>query len=79
MSYIYIYIRIFPYEDFTRAIVFQSINCFLPRKGLFSKRRELNKLILRAVSHVVLLRCRLIYNQHYAPYEHVYIYICICS
>ena len=31
--------------------------------------------MLRAVSHVVLLRCRIIHNQHYAPYEHIYIYI----
>ena len=44
-------------------------------KSLHSKRRELNKVTLRAVSYVVLLRCRLIYNQHYAPYEHIYIYI----
>ena len=36
--------------------------------------RELDKVILRAVSYIVLLRCRLIYNQHYAPYEHIYIY-----
>ena len=41
------------------------------RKSLHSKRRELNKVILRAVSYIVLLRCRLIYNQHYAPYEHI--------
>ena len=38
---------------------------------------ELNKVILRAVSYIVLLRCRLIYNQHYAPYEHIYIYVYI--
>ena len=42
---------------------------------IHSKRRELNKVILRAVSYIVLLRCRLIYNQHYAPYEHIYICI----
>ena len=29
---------------------------------------------LRAVSHIVFLRCRLIYSQHYAPYEHIYIF-----
>ena len=32
-------------------------NCFLLRKGLYSKRREFNKFILRAVSHIALLRC----------------------
>ena len=37
----------------------------------------LNKVILRAVSYIVFIRCRLIYNQHYAPYEHIYIYIMI--
>ena len=42
--------------------------------SLQAKRRELNKVILRAVSYIVLLRCRLIYNQQYAPYEHLYIY-----
>ena len=46
-------------------------------KGLYTKRREFNKVILRAASHIVLLRCRLIYNQHYVPYEHIYIYSCI--
>ena len=25
------------------------------------------------LSHIVLLCCRLTYNQHYAPYEHIYI------
>ena len=25
------------------------------------------------MSYIDLLRCRLIYNQHYAPYEHIYI------
>ena len=25
--------------------------------------------------HVVLLHCRLIYNQHYAPYEHIYMFV----
>ena len=38
------------------------------RKGLYSKRREFNKVILRAVSNIVLLSCRLIYiyeNIHY--------------
>ena len=48
------------------------------KKSLHSKRRELNKVILRAVSYIVLHRCRLICNQHYAPYEHIYIYIYIC-
>ena len=47
------------------------------RKGLYSKRREFNKVILRAVSHIVLLRCPLIHNQHYALYEHTHIYIYI--
>ena len=27
------------------------------------------------MSYIVFIRCRLIYNQHYAPYEHIYIYI----
>ena len=64
--YIYIYTCIYMY-----------INCFHLKKGLYSKHREFNKVILRAVSHIVLLRCRLIYNQHYAPYEHIYIYVYI--
>ena len=66
---------IFSYVYVTHAIVFQSINCHHLKKGLYSKRRESNKFILRAVSHIDLLRCRLIYNQHYAPYEHIYIYM----
>ena len=45
--------------------------------GLYSKRREFDKIILRAVSHIVLLRCQLIYDQHYAPYEHIYLYTCV--
>ena len=49
------------------------VNCLHLKKSLYSKRRELNKVILRAVSYIVLLRCRLIYNQHYALYEHIYI------
>ena len=60
--YIYLYIYVhFPYVNFTHAIVFQSINCFHLKKGLYSKRREFNNFILRAVSHIVLLRCRLTY------------------
>ena len=39
-------------------------------------RREFNKVILRAVSHIVLLRCLLIYTQHYAPQEHIFINFC---
>ena len=35
--------------------------------------------MLRAVSYIVFIRCRLIYNQHYAPYEHIYIYIYIVT
>ena len=41
------------------------VNCFHLKKGSYSKRREFYKVILCAVSHIVLLRCRLIYNQHY--------------
>ena len=52
-----------------------EFNFFHLKKSLHSKRRELNKVILRAVSYIVLLRCRLIYNQHFAPYEHIYIYM----
>ena len=37
---------------------------------------EINNVILRVVSYIVLLRCRLIYNQHYAPYEQIFIYFC---
>ena len=50
-------------------------NCFHLKKGLYSRRREFNKVMLRAVSHIVLFSCRLIYSQHYAPYEHIYTYI----
>ena len=65
--YIYIYICIFfRYVNFTNAIVFQSFNCFQLRKGLSSNHREFNKVILRAVFHIVLLRCRLM---------HIYIYV----
>ena len=71
----YIYIYIF----FTHLIVFQSFSCFHRKKSLHSKRRELNKVILRAVSYIVLLRCRLIYSLHYAPYEHIYICMYIDS
>ena len=72
--YIYIYIHNIYYVNFTNAIVFQSFNCFHLRKGLYWKRREHNNVILRAVSLIALLRCRLIYSQQYAPYEHIYIY-----
>ena len=58
--------------------VYLYIYGFHLKKGLYSKRREFNKVILRAVSHIVFLRCRLIYNQHYAPYEHIYIYVYLC-
>ena len=61
--YIYIYIYIYNYIHL--------------KKSLKSKRCDLNKVILRAVSYIVFIRCRLIYNQHYAPYEHIYIYIYI--
>ena len=37
---------------------------------------EINNVILRAVSYIVLIRCRLTYNQHYAPYEQIFIYFC---
>ena len=50
--------------------IFSTINCFHLKKGLSSKRRDINKVILRAVSHIALLRCRLIYNQHY-----IYVYV----
>ena len=41
-------------------------------KSLHWKRRELNKVILRAVSYIVLLRCQLIYI--YMHTLHAYIY-----
>ena len=43
-----------------------SFNCFHLRKGLYSKRHKFCNVILHAVSHIVLLRCRLIY-----------IYVCV--
>ena len=55
--------------------IYITINCFHLKKGLYSKRREFNKVILRAVFHIVLLRCRLTNNQHYAPYIHIHIYV----
>ena len=58
-------------------IRYYAFYIYILKKSLYSKRRELNKVILRAVSYIVLLRCRLINNQHYAPYEHIYIYIYI--
>ena len=67
---------IFPYINFSHLIVFQSFNCFHLKKSLHSKRRELNKVIY-VLSYIVLLRCRLIHSQHYATYEHIYIYMCI--
>ena len=57
---------------------FQQFNYIHLKKSLYSKRCDLNKVILRAVSYIVFIRCRLIYNQHYAPYEHIYIYIYMC-
>ena len=41
--------------------IYELFNCFHLRKGLYSKRRKFNKVILHAVSRIVLLRCRLIY------------------
>ena len=77
--YIYIYICIlFRYVNFTNAIVFQSFNCFQLRKGLSSNHREFNKVILRAVFHIVLLRCRLMHiyiciqaNAHLRPFRFI--------
>ena len=52
----------FSYVNLTRVIVFQSFNCFYLKKGQYPKCRELNQFSLRAVSHIVLLRCGLIYG-----------------
>ena len=76
--YVFICYNIYIFMYIYNAIVFQSFNFFHLRKGLYSKRREFNKFILRDVFHIVLIRCRLIYDQHYAPYEHIYIYIYMC-
>ena len=68
------------YYDYILYIIIYIIllfNCFHLKKGLCSKRREFNNVILRVVSHVALLRCRLLYNQHYEPYVHTCIYIYI--
>ena len=71
---IYIYIYIFHDVNFTHLIVFSAVNYIHLKKSLYSKRCDINKVILRAVSYIVFIRCRLIYNQHY-----IYIYIYICT
>ena len=71
----HIYIHTYTISRIDSQYPLSLLIVFHLRKGLYSKRSEFNKFILRAVSHIVLLRCRLIYNQHYAPYEHIYIYI----
>ena len=63
-KYIYIYI-----------VIFNVLWCDASVNSIYIYIYELNKVILCAVSYIVLLHCRLIYNQHYAPYEHIYIYI----
>ena len=57
-------------------IYFSAINCFHLKMGFYSKRREVNKVILRAVPYIVLLRCRLIYR-YVDIYIHTYTYICM--
>ena len=66
--HIYIYIYIYIYIFF----FFQQFNYIHLKKSLYSKRCDLNKVILRAVSYIVFIRCRLIYI-----HIHTYIFLII--
>ena len=52
-------------------------NCFHLKKSLYSKRRELNKVILRAVSYIVLLRCYIYSYMLHICYIYSLLHICI--
>ena len=62
----YIYVFVFLTQILPTQLFFSRLNCYNLKKGLCPKRCESNKLILRAVSIIVLLRCRLIYDHHYS-------------